>query len=328
MRRQGECIIDKRLKFKKGLQKRFVKEIKNKSRLTWRALAEDINISERTLRIDWQKERTTIPYRIAELLMNRYPFGNKEEIFSQWVKQILPENWGQLLAGESNKKKIRIPQKSEELAEILGAILGDGHLERKTLYITGNLFEREHHIYLTKRIENLFGVSSKMSSILDRHTNILKVHSTELIRFLVGNGMVLGDKIKNKASLPDWIFNEKKPMFGALRGLFDTDGGIYYKQKRYKRAIIEFQTHSEYIRKDIIKLLKECGFTPSKSSKNIRIQNQEEIYKFFNLVGSANPKNIVRYQYFINKKEIPLKDKLIKDIVQIKVNEPFKAALV
>src|SRR4030043_819770 len=300
MRKQGECIRDKRLKFKKGLQKKFVKEIKNKSGLTWMALAEDLNLSERTLRIDWQKEKTTIPYKTAEWLINRYPFSNKEEIFSKWVKQILPENWGQILVGENNKKRIKIPPKSEEFAEMLGIILGDGHLERKTLHITGNLHEREHHIYLTKKIEELFGLNSKISSVPDKHTNIVKVHSTELTKFLTKNGMVLGDKIKNKASLPDWIFNQKPFMFGALRGLFDTDGGIYHKQKRYKRAVIEFQTNSEYIRKDIVRLLKKCGFTPSKSSKNIRIQNQEEIYRFFSLVGSANPKNIVRYQYFIN----------------------------
>ena len=104
--------------------------------------------------------------------------------------------------------------------------------------------------------------------------------------------------------------------------------GIYQKQKKYKRAIIEFQTESPYIRKDLFELIEKAGFKPSKSDVNVRIQNQKEVREFLAKVGCSNPKNIIRCKYFIESGEIPLKEKLKKEIISLKVEKPFKAALV
>lgn len=324
MRKQGEYICDKRLKFKKSLQRKFIRKIKEQSGLTWISLANKLNLSEHTLRVDWQKEKTTIPYKIVKKLLRNYPFEKFEKIKSNWVEEILSKHWGQKLAGGKNKKEINTPIKSRELAEIFGAILGDGYLGKKELVITGNVFEKKHHKYLNNIIKKLFGITCKLYiSYTNKNTIILKVYSTELVNYLKNDGLVLGNKIKNKAILPKWIFNRKDFIYGALRGLFDTDGGIYKKQKNYKRAIIEFQTHSPHIRKDIRNLLLKGGFSASKSSGDIRIQNQNEINKFFRLVGSSNPKNIVRYIHFIKEGHIPLKENLNKEIINYKGKLPF-----
>lgn len=217
--------------------------------------------------------------------------------------------------------------------------MGDGHLENKTLTITGNSLEKEHYDYISKKIKNLFGLKSNIRNLKNQNAMQLRVHSTELIKYLQKNGMVVGNKIKNKASLPKWIFKKERFIYATLRGLFDTDGGVYYKQKKYKRAIIEFQTKSPYIFKDIISLLQKTKFIYSKSSTssgfvkesfttNIRIQHQEDVKRFMRLIGSANPKNIIRYEHFIKKGFIPLKERLNKDISSYKRNLPFKAALI
>lgn len=159
------------------------------------------------------------------------------------------------------------------MAEILGVILGEGHLDMKTLTIAGNSDELEHYIYLNKKIKELFGLDSKILKIKNQNSMQLRIYSTELINFLITNNFVLGDKIKNKESLPKWIFDKPEYIGGALRGLLDTDGGIYQKQKKYKRAIIEFQTESPYIRANIYEMLRKLGFAPSKSDVNVRIQN-------------------------------------------------------
>jgi len=99
---------------------------------------------------------------------------------------------------------------------------------------------------------------------------------------------------------------------------------IFAKEKNYKRAIIEFQTHSPHIRANIMNLLKKGGFTSSKSLGNVRIQNQEEIKKFFELVGSSNPKNVVRYKYFLRTGFIPKKEKLMRETVNFGGSLPYK----
>jgi hypothetical protein len=80
---------------------------------------------------DWQMEKTTIPYSISESLAKEYFPEEWREILNSWTDKILPAKWGQLKAGNKNKKEIKIPGKNEELSEIFGVILGDGHLDKK-----------------------------------------------------------------------------------------------------------------------------------------------------------------------------------------------------
>ena len=138
----------------------------------------------------------------------------------------------------------------------------------------------------------------------------------------------MGNKIKNKESLPRWIFEKTEYINGALRGLLDTDGGIYLKQKKYKRAIIEFQTTSPYIRKDIFEMLRKIDLNPSKSATNVRIQDQSEVKIFLSRIGCTNPKNIIRTKHYLEKGIIPKKERLKKEIKSFKVAQPFKASLV
>lgn len=328
MRKIGDRIKETRVKFRVGLQKKFLKEIKKISGLNWTELANKLNLSRHTLTFDLREEKSTMPLSIMTRLLEDYPFQNVEKIEKDWIKEILEKNWGQKLEGEKNKKILNIPKESQDLSEIFGVILGDGHLERKTLTITGNSNEIEHYNYLSKKFNYLFKLNTKIFKIKKQNSIQLKIYSTELIRFLLKNNFVLGNKIKNKASLPRWIFDKEEYIYGALRGLLDTDGGVYQKQKKYKRAIIEFQIKSPYIRKDIFEMLRKIGFSPSKSSVNVRIQSQDEVKRFLATVGCSNPKNIVRTKHFIKNGEIPLKDKLNSEILSIKVNKPFKASLV
>jgi hypothetical protein len=77
----------------------------------------------------------------------------------------------------------------------------------------------------------------------------------------------------------------------------------------------------------ITKLIEFAGFSTSQSSINIRIQNQIDISKFFALVGSSNPENIIRYKNFIQTGQIPLKEELGKSIVEYNGIQPFKTRL-
>ena len=165
----------------------------------------------------------------------------------------------------------------------------------------------------------MFGLESRIfHNYCNKNNLFLDTYSCELIEFLVQNSMRIGDKIKNKASFPKWIFLNKSYMKGAIRGLFDTDGGIYAKQKGYKRAIVEFQTNSPYINKDLIKLLKLLEFHPSKTYNkrrgklDLRIQNQDEVHRFFKIVGSKNLRNIIRYKAFKKNGLVPKRKETVK----------------
>ena len=329
MRKRGTRIIDKRLKFKKGFQRQFIGKIKKESGLSWSKLAYLYKISERTLKWDFYTEKTTLPLKFVQKLIKRYPFEDFKKIQTKWVEEILEPNWGQKIAGEKNLKKIKFPEISELLAELFGILLGDGHINNKGIRVTGNILEKYHYLYIKEIIKKLFGLESRIyTSYTNKNTIILNVYSTKLVNFLTREGLTLGNKIKNNASFPKWIFTDEKYIFAALRGLLDTDGGIYLKQKDYKRIFLEFQTNSKKISEDIINLLKKVGFSPSKRDSrgafNIRVQNQNEVHAFFKKAGSSNPKNIIRYNEFMSNETIPLKESLVDKIVAYQGKIPFK----
>src|SRR3989338_7028915 len=65
MRKQGDYIKEPRLKFRKGMQTRFIKLIKESSNKTWPEIAEKIGVHRLTICSDWYSERTTIPKRLV-----------------------------------------------------------------------------------------------------------------------------------------------------------------------------------------------------------------------------------------------------------------------
>ncbi|MBU2640052.1 MAG: hypothetical protein KKG75_05115 [Nanoarchaeota archaeon] len=315
MRGQGEYIIDKRLKFKKDLQKEFIATIKEHSKKTWNELAKILNIHPHTIQIDWYTEKRTIPLKKAKKLFLIYPFKDWDFLLKDWVEKELPPKWGQIKGGGKNKKQIKIPPSNTNLAEFLGCALGDGHLDKKEFTLSCDSTQKDYTLYIKKLIRELFDLDSKIFlNPCNKNNTLLDVYSVELIKILQKNGLKIGNKIKNKASLPNWVFKDIPSSCAALRGLFDTDGGIYEKQKGYNRAIIEFQTKSPYIAKNILKLLNILGFHASKGNKglNIRIQDQKEVHYFFKIVGSSNIKNIIRYKRFLSEGIVPKRDKVIE----------------
>lgn len=325
MRNQGIYIIDSRLKFREGLQRKFLVNVKKSSGQSWVWLANKINVSRYTLSSTWYSEESTLPKSKAKELLGLGRFEHWEVVLKDWVLEELPPKWGQIKSGTISLKPINRPANSESLAEFVGVVIGDGHISDKGVRITGNLFEIKHHKYIQKLIKELFDLDARVFTSRTHETVCLTdIYSKNLLLFLENMGLGNGDKIKNKTRIPNWIFGNKNFIYGALRGLFDTDGGIYSKQKKYKRAFIEFQNHCPETLKDIKLLIEKVGFTPSKSSINVRIQDQEEVKRFFSLVGSSNPKNIIRFQEFLNSGEIPLKENLNNKIVRYNGPQPFK----
>lgn len=209
--------------------------------------------------------------------------------------------------------KIKIPKLDENLGEFIGIVLGDGNIWNTTIEITLEYpWEIHYAIHVKNLVYTLFG---KNATIRMKRGNSLGVmiYSKSIIEFLKNFGIKEGSKMKNRIKIPDEILNNKKALVGCIRGLVDTDGGIFFKQKRYKRALIEFKSFSEPLRKSFKIGLKKIGLTPSDSGSGkiaVRIQTQEEIKEYIEIVGSSNKKNIIRFDTYIKTGVVPSKNEL------------------
>lgn len=202
------------------------------------------------------------------------------------------------------RKPINKPSKSSELAEFIGIMLGDGGISAKgkQIHITLNYKDDAEYIkYVCSLIEKLF---KRKPGICERKSDgvfVIFVSSMDLIDYLVELGLRKGNKIKLQVDIPNWIKNNRSYSIACVRGLVDTDGCVFnhkYKvnNKFYNYTKLSFTSYSQPMRKSVYNILKSLGIKSRLFSyRDVRIDSQKDVKKYFDLVGSSNPKHLNKY---------------------------------
>lgn len=176
-----------------------------------------------------------------------------------------------------SRKQISYPQKSSLLAEFVGILLGDGGIKgNHQIAVSYNTeTDREYAFYVQEVINKLFGISSSIYPSKKYKAAEIVVSSTNLVEFLTKKSILQkGNKITNKIDIPQWIMEDKEYRISCLRGLLDTDGGIYYHSYKINGKWYLYSRLSLY--------------------------RLPEIQRYFREIGTHNPKHIERYNAYIN----------------------------
>jgi len=329
-----EMLNSKRAFLPKDQQKNFINKILLKIPL--QKAAKLCNISERTIR-DWQRGRfsmnlqsiqklsriTGIPLPKNVKTKNRYWYTNKgaslggKAVLKKYGKiggdeKKRKERWQEWwkTTGKFNKnpttqpKSIIKPQKSKNLSEFCGIILGDGGMSKNQLTITlHHIDDKDYSKFVIKLIKKLFKINPSVYHDAENSVNDIVVSRINLIKFLQSLGLVIGNKIKQQIDIPKWIQRDKKFLIACVRGLFDTDGSIVnhrYKvnNRVYSYKKIDFTSGSLSLIKTVHNSLKKLGINNGirRNNKSIKIESQKDVKKYFNLIGSHNPKHLKRCQ--------------------------------
>ena len=269
-------------------------------KITIKKIAKLCNISERTIR-DWRRGKfsmnlsvikklsqiTNVPLPKNLKIKNQYwyakkgaflggravlkkygkiggdPMYRKKKWFEWWEKE-----------GKFNKNPILVtqpkpiikPNKSSDLAELCGIILGDGGMSKNQLTITlHHIDDKDYSRFVIKLIKKLFKINPSIYHDAKNSVNDIVVSRVNLIKFLQSLGLVIGNKIKQQIDIPKWIKRNKKFLIACIRGLFDTDGSIInhsYKvsNKNYLYKKIDFSSGSLPLIKTVHNSLKKLGF--------------------------------------------------------------------
>ena len=212
------------------------------------------------------------------------------------------------------RKSIVYPLRSKELAEFIGIMLGDGGLPgTHQITITLNRkTDREYFNFIVALLKKLFSVDC---SVRYRKKGLgidIVVSSTSLVDFLVESGLTTGSKVRNQASVPDWIDAEQDYRISCLRGLMDTDGGLYRHQylvagKKYEYLKLCFTNYSRPLLKFVHRTLEILGVKASLKSNHVSVYSKESVKRYFEIVGSSNPKHLDKFRrtFFIIRGEVP-----------------------
>lgn len=328
-----------RIIFPKGKQSEFIYRVINNNKIKVDDLASICNVSSRTIR-DWRREKFTISEKALLQLSQKYKVKIPAKIrcvADYWYVEkgarkgalrrlALYGSPGTLdgrrkggrisqLRRKENPEKYRllkcIVRKSfcpisisTPFAEAVGIILGDGgmtdyqlkiYLDRNTDYGYCN--------YVKQLFKNVFGEYPKIYDNKKQGTLELIISGINLIEKLSQVGLGKGDKVKRQVDFPMWIWDKIEYQVACVRGLMDTDGGLYFHKHwtngiRYRNLGLCFTSWSKPLLKSVVKVLEKHTIKLSiDNDQRIYVYNLDDIEKYLRIFGSNNPKIKQKFEY-------------------------------
>jgi DNA-binding transcriptional regulator WhiA len=186
-----------------------------------------------------------------------------------------------------HKKEYKPFKKDNNLAELIGVILGDGHIERfprtERLIISGN----SNNPKFIKRYSELIRKNfNKNPKIEKTKRNCIRISIYE--KFISQRlNIPAGNRNKLKVVIPKWILSDKSYIISYLRGLYEAEGSfcIHKPTGTYK---ILFSNRNPSLLKNVYQLLKMLEFHPHKDAFRVQISKKNEVYSCKNLLNFRN----------------------------------------
>jgi DNA-binding transcriptional regulator WhiA len=209
-------------------------------------------------------------------------------------------------------------QLNEDLAEVVGAFIGDGCLStynegtrrRTVVLFTGNWKndERYYRQKIVPTIRETFGGHRKIYHRKDDNSIRYVLCDKKIIDFFVKLGMPIGLKC-NRLRIPKEILENEKLTRACIRGIFNTDGSVYRRySKKYASharsyrnyAVIQFKMESRNVIRFLKSRLEWYGIKVNRITKVlncsvIRVTDQKSIRRFVTEIGFTHPYHKKRF---------------------------------
>lgn len=211
----------------------------------------------------------------------------------------------------AKKRKVVL---SEDLAEFIGALLGDGCLSRyfsnsEGIYrhevaFTGSNTDFPYYAnFLKPTLKNSFGLNGRLFVRKDRSTRF-HIRSKKAYLFFANLGIQSGIKTED-LRLPDEIIRKNNLSIAAIRGVYNTDGCIYLPIKsKSPNTRITLKMNAKALLEQIKAILERnkiiTGNLLKASGKAyvLDINRKESVYNFLKLIGFSNEHHLNRMKSF------------------------------
>src|SRR3989344_2429782 len=310
----------------------FFYQVKITSKLSWKDLSKICGVNDRSLR-DWARAKYTPPQSIIIILSRKYHIDLPKEyklLKPYWYVQksarlgglaryklygppgsLESRRVGYIKAVKSGKfttkKSVKSIKLSRNLAELVGILLGDGGLTNYQIKVTLDAkTDLVYSTYVARLLEKVFG--ERPAIYKRKNINVLDVSlsGVSYIKELERVGLKIGNKVRNQVSIPEWILKDKNYSRACLRGLMDTDGGVYSHNhsvggNKYLNFGLTFTNASMPLILGAKRILEENSlkvFMPRE--RNLYIYSFKQIGQYFKIIGSSNNKHLERFRAYID----------------------------
>lgn len=197
-------------------------------------------------------------------------------------------------------RKVQYPPRSNDLAELLGVLAGDGHLGLYQVSVTTNSkTDIEHALFVKSLLQNLFSLPVSVTKRKGVNAVTVLMSSRNACDHLERHGMVRGNKLASHIDAPEWVKCNLNYSKSFLRGLIDTDGCAYFdrhsiKGRDYASRCIAFTNASVPLLAFVEDTFRRLGYCPTRFGRNIRLRRKGDVLDYIKTVGFSNPKHTKR----------------------------------
>lgn len=317
--------MNDRIQFDKSGDTFFANLFTNSSR-NMSYFSADAGVSERTIR-SWRSGQTSMPlakakewsHRFGVVVPEHHSFNLTERrklagVVGGRARQLL---YGDVGTPEGRRRggirsikthrarqfsvfvarRVPQPKKDVYLAELVGAILGDGGLTKYQLILSVNAVDDKAYAeFLRLLISRIFTVEPKVLHYPQHGVIKIICSRKNLVKYLLSIGLSTGNKVKHQVGVPLWIHRNPNFVRACIRGLIDTDGCVYVdrhrgKEKMYESYGVAF-TNASLPLLDFVELnLKAFGYSPTRHGRHIRLRRRLEVLRYAKEIGFSNPKH-------------------------------------
>ncbi len=312
----------------------FFSFVKNKIGKNWKEISRDFSINKSSLD-RYRNGKILIPQDLFFNFLDLFTLRMKKLFLSKIKK--LPNNLGQIKGGkiaylknlksfeEGREKGISSILQSQdsrgsltsvsfnrilssEICEFIGAFIGDGFFNVYNNKLYQIEFAGDSRYDLNYYQKTIIPIVKKIVPNVKPH--ILKVKNKNSIRVIFYSknlffylkefiGFAPGKKAYT-ISIPEKIVCNPHLMISAVRGIFDTDGGIFFdKRKGYKKSYprIFFNTVSKNLFDQVSNFLSKhfkvyTYFNKKRNLYGLEIYGHKNLKKWMSLVGFSNERHL------------------------------------
>lgn len=175
-------------------------------------------------------------------------------------------------------------KKNGDLAELIGAILGDGHIEKfprcEALYLTFHANDVELIERYTNIVERIFNKKPHVAKQKTQASVRIRLYEKEISKRL---NIPTGARAKYNVRIPLWVMKKRQYIIRYLRGLYEAEGSLCFHRGTYTHKMI-FTNANDSLLRVVFRLLKKLGFHPHCSYRKVQVSKKDEVQKLANLL--------------------------------------------
>ena len=193
--------------------------------------------------------------------------------------------WRNEMKVKGKIKSVYLPFKKDgDLAELIGVILGDGHIRAYPRTEELSIFSNSNNPGFVKRYSKLVKKIFSKKPTANKHSKAncirIRIYEKHISSRL---GIPFSPCSKLIIQVPRWIILNKNYIVRYLRGLYEAEGSHSTHEATYTYKV-QFSNINESMLNNVFNLVSKVGFHPHRSKNMIQLSRKEEVFSFLQLI--------------------------------------------